>query len=243
MIVAAHQPNFLPWLGFFHKIASCDLFVILDHVQYEQQNFQNRNRFKLTNGANWLTVPVEHNGPFELIDQKRIRYHQREDWRQRCWNVLAASYRAAPHFATYAPPIREIWAERFTHVLPLNLALLQYCCDVLQIRTPMVMSSSLGLNTKKSEMVADLVERAGGSVYLSGAGGSRRYLDLSLFAARGLTVRWQEYRHPVYPQLFPEQGFVPSLSVLDLLFNCGPASRDILMSGGVEERRAVGVAG
>lgn len=239
MIVAAHQPNFLPWLGFFEKIAGCDRFVIVDHVQYEQQNFQNRNRFKLAHGVHWVTVPVERNGRDEPICEKRVRYGDKEDWRRRNANILAAAYRKAPYYDVYAPAIYRIWDAGFERLLDLNLALLEQCCAWLEIRTPMLLSSSLGVGGKKSEMVAQLVERAGGTVYLSGAGASRRYLDTALFAARGIEVRWQAYTHPTYPQQFPEQGFAPFLSVLDLLFNCGPASRAVLL-GETPAARAVG---
>lgn len=228
MIIASHQPHFLPWLGYLHKIAHCDRFVVLDHVQYEKQNFQNRNRLKLRQGVEWLTVPVANHGFDESISDKRISPVER-DWHERAWRVLEQNYQKAPYFTRYAPTLRAILSRRHERLLELNLDLLEAILGWFDIQTPLVLSSTLGLTSKKGELVLDIVQALEGDVALLGSGGSRQYIDESRFDAAGIHIQWQQFSHPVYPQLHPEQGFAPRMSSLDLLFNCGPASRDILL--------------
>jgi len=228
MIVAAHQPCFVPWLGYFHKIAGCDRFVVLDNVQYEKQNYQNRNRFKLVNGIRWLTVPVGHQSSEEAIADKRISY-EIDDWRRRLWLTIEQAYGKSPHFRRYAPALRGVCERRWERLVELDLHLLDLCLEWLDIHTPRVLGSSLQLTQKKSALIVELCQKTGATTYLAGAGGSRSYLDVGLLASHGIDVSWQDFTHPQYPQLHPALGFQSHLSVLDLLFNCGPESRDVLL--------------
>lgn len=238
MRVAAHQACFVPWLGYFHKMALADRFVLLDDVQYEDQNYQNRNRFKLNVGVRWLTVPLERGSREQRICDKRLVPEERDGWRRRIWLTLESAYRRAPFFERYATELSAILSRRFERLLDLDLALLEKCREWLEIETPMVTTSTLGASGRKTELVADFCQKVGADEYLSGAGGSRGYLDLALLADRGVRVTWQEFAHPVYPQLHPQHGFQPHLSVLDLLLNCGPKSRDLLL--GVAPNTATG---
>ena len=229
MLVAAHQACFVPWLGYFHKMALADRFVLLDDVQYEEQNFQNRNRFKLSSGVRWLTVPVERHGQGELLCEKRVVPDERDDWRRRLWLTIENAYARAPHFARYAPAFREVFASSWERLFELDLRLIELCREFLSITTPMARTSELGARGKKSELILDFCGKVGGDEYLSGAGGSRGYLEVDRLAAGGVKVAWQRFDHPVYPQQHMQLGFQPHLSVLDLLFNCGPDSRAILL--------------
>src|SRR4051812_36707892 len=237
MILAAHQPCFVPWLGYFHKIAHADCFVVLDHVQYEKQNYQNRNRMKLPNGVGWVTVPVENRALDERICDKRVTYDGAGDWPRRLWRTIEQAYARAPWFNHYAPALRDALEPRWNLLVDLDLHLLELCLDWLSIRTPRILSSSLGLTEKKSELIAELCARTGANVYLAGAGGSRDYLDVPMLAARGVEVRWQAFTHPTYPQ--QHGAFASHLSVLDLLFNCGPDSRAILLGTAPADERVV----
>lgn len=235
MIVAAHQPNFAPWLGFFDRIRRAQRFVLLDHVQFERQNYQNRTLIKTQGGPKWVTVPVVQKSRDELILDKEICNGQdgKEFWGRKVYLTLESSYARAPHFKLYGPKLKELFVgTRWDKLVDLNLALLRLCLESLQIATPLVRSSELqGLTGAKSELVLSMVRAAGGTTYMAGMGGSKEYLDAATFKEQGVDVAWQDFSHPEYPQL-GAAPFAKGLSVLDLLFNCGPESRAVLEKGG-----------
>ncbi len=234
MIVAAHQPNFLPWLGFFDKLRRADVFVIVDHVQFERQNYQNRALIKTDDGPRWLTVPVEQRSREETILDKRLCAGQegRNDWRRRARRALEQSYARAPHFRLLAGPFLETLAQPGESLVELNVRLIRLVMDALGIKTRLLRSSALGVTGAKSEMVLNLCRAVGADAYLAGEGGSRGYLDEAAFARAGVRVAWQGFSHPTYPQEPSRAPFAPGLSALDLLFNCGPESARILEAGG-----------
>ncbi len=229
MIVAAHQPNYLPWIGFFEKMARADCFVIVDHVQFERQNFQNRNRIKLADGVRWLTVPVRRGRQADRICDKEIvagaTIHT--DWQRRSWLTLANAYGAAPYFSTYAEELRAVYERPWQLLVELNIGLIELCRRWLGITTPTVRTSTLGVTDARTKMIAQFCKQVGGDTYLSGSGGSTKYLDIDLLKSEGIAVLWQKFVHPKYPQL--HGPFVSHLSVIDLVFNCGPQSRALML--------------
>jgi WbqC-like protein family len=239
VIVAAHQPHFLPWLGYLGKVAACDLFVVMDDLQYEAQNFQNRNRVKINHGATWLTVPLERGPQHERICDKRIdnRARGRHHWQARAWRTLRIHYGAAPYWRRYEAELATVFASPWHDLVTLDLHMLALHCRWLGITTPIVRASSLGLRGQKTERLIALCRAVGATTYLSGAGGSRAYLDVDAFAAAGLRVAWQHFSHPRYPQRYPERGFLSHLAALDLLLNCGPDAREILRRAMAAPRR------
>jgi hypothetical protein len=232
MIVAAHQPSFLPWLGYLDKMARADLFVVMDDLQYEAQNFQNRNRIKLNNGIGWITVPLERGHQGDRICDKRIQNsgNPKQHWQRRAWNSLVIHYRKAPHFSRYAPELEDVFLRPWTNLVDLDLHILDLARRWLAITTPVVLASSLELSGEKTERIADLCRVVGARTYLSGAGGSTGYLDVAALGRAGVAVEWQAFRHPVYPQRYRELGFVPNLCFLDLVLNVGPDSRALLLT-------------
>ena len=230
MIVAAHQPHYLPWLGYLDKLAKADVFVVMDDVQYEAQNYQNRQRIKLDSGAAWLTVPVHRGRQTDRICDKRIDNggSPKQHWQRRTWLTLETHYRRTPHFARYADELRDIYTWRWHSLLELDLAILDFARRALAIKTPILRSSTLELCDGKTERLIDLCRKLGARAYLSGSGGATGYLDVERMGRSGIGVIWQHFAHPSYPQRYPERGFVSHLGFLDLLFNCGPASRDVL---------------
>lgn len=231
MIIAAHQPNYLPWLGFIDKIRRADKFLVLDHVQFERQNYQNRTRVRMGQTWKWLTVPVIQKSRDELILDKEISNDRdgKLRWGRKQFATLEQSYRGAPHFKLYAPRLREIFDAEWTKLIDLNLTLLRFCLEALEIRTPLQRTSELGeIPGQKSELVLNMCKKAGATVYLSGEGASRDYLDVEAFKAAGIDIRWQGFKHPEYPQTPLGAPFVPGLTVLDLIFHCGPAAKDVL---------------
>jgi hypothetical protein len=239
MIVSAHQPAYLPWLGYLDKIARADLFVLMDDVQYEPQNFQNRNRLKVSNGSAWVTVPVCHGPQEQRICDKRIAdaASPKEQWQGRTWRTLRTHYGRAPHFARYAGALEEVYTRHWDSLVALDLHLTRLMLEWLGIERPIVVASSLGVSTQKTERIRDMCLRVGATTYLSGAGGSRGYLDVEMLRAAGVAVEWQSFVHPSYPQRYPRLGFIRNLSALDLILNCGPESRSILFAGADPDRR------
>jgi hypothetical protein len=235
VIVAAHQPAYLPWLGYLDKMAKADVFVVMDDLQYEPQNFQNRNRIKRNDGAAWITIPVEHGAQSDRICDKRIdnTANPREHWQRKTWRTLEIHYGGAPYFGRYADELRAIYALHWDRLVEVDLRVLELARRWFGIKVPVIRASSLELTGAKTERIAELCKKVGASAYLSGSGGSTDYLDVELLRARGVAVAWQRFDHPIYPQRYPALGFVPRLAFLDLLFNCGPDSRDLLARAGV----------
>ena len=230
MIVAIHQPSYLPWLGYLDRMARADLFVVLDHVQFERGNFQNRTMIRMNDEARWLTVPVAQRSQKERILEKEIdnRLEGARSWAPVHFSTLRHAYRDAPHAGLYAQALKEIFDARWRRLVDLDMALLGLLRDILGIRTPLVKSSDLGVEGMKSELILNLCRELGADGFLGGMGGSRRYLDTAAFERAGIEVRWQAFRHPIYRQC-GAAPFIPGLSALDLLFNCGPQSQDILL--------------
>jgi hypothetical protein len=232
VILAAHQPSYLPWLGYLDKMAQADVFVVMDNLQYEAQNFQNRNRCKLNSGAGWLTVPLERGAQSDLICDKRIQNggSPREHWQRKTWATIKIHYGRAPHFDRYAEELEEVYTRPWERLVDLDMHILELARRWLDITRPVLTASSLSLEGERSERIVDMCQKVGAKVYLSGRGGSTDYLDLEAFRRAGITVAWQDFAHPIYPQRYPERGFISHLCFLDLLLNCGPESGDILRS-------------
>ena len=235
MIVAAHQPSFLPWLGYLDKMAKADVFVVMDDLQYEAQNFQNRNRLKRNDGAAWITVPVERGAQSDRILDKRIDNggSAREHWQHKLWRALEIHYGGAAYFGRYADELRALCMLPWEKLVDLDLHVLELARRWFRITVPILRSSSLQLRGVKTERIASLCRVLGANVYLSGSGGSTGYLDVELLRAAGVSVSWQRFEHPIYPQRYPALGFVSRLAFVDMLCNCGPDARDILWSGGL----------
>ena len=218
MIVSMHQPNFLPWLGFFDKVASADVFILLDNVQFEKNEWQNRNRIKGPGGAQWLTVPVRHKFP-QTIAETEINNDM--NWSRKHWNAIVSNYSKAPFFEVYRDRFEEVYQSNWERLIDLNARMLETVMGALDLERKILYASDFEVGTVSSQRLADLCAAVGGDVYLAGAGG-HDYLDTQPFEYADIQVTFQDYPHPVYPQLFGE--FVSHISILDLLFNCGDAS-------------------
>jgi hypothetical protein len=227
MIVSINQPAYLPWLGYFERIAASDLHIVLDHVQFEKNSFTNRNKVRTPEGWTWLTVPLATKGQFGDLPIHRLQFAANDSWQKKHWATLRMNYARAPFFPEYAPAYEELYRRAWSGFGPMVRAFLDQHLRDLGITTPLRFSSELAVEGTKSDLVLNLCRAAGATTYLSGALG-RDYLDGASFAAAGVAVTYQDYVHPQYAQARP--GFEPYLGVLDLIFNHGPASRDILLN-------------
>jgi hypothetical protein len=224
MLVAIHQPEHMPWLGFFEKMLRADAFVLLDDVQFSKGDFQNRNRVKGRDGAQWLTVPVVQRFP-QRINEVEVAGR---GWQAKHWKTLVSCYARAAHFERFAGEFEEFYARPWAKLSELNVEAIRMLARAFGVEKRLIFSSSLGAGGQKSELVLNICKAVGASRYYSGRAGST-YLDAEAFQRAGVEIVVQEFEHPVYEQLFmKEQGFVPSLSAVDLLFNRGAESLSLI---------------
>ncbi len=221
MIVAGHQPNYLPWLGFFDKVRRSDVFIIEDNVQFERQGFTNRNRILTADGIRWLTVPIEHAKKSILISEVHIANEGEPSWGRKHWLTLKHSYCKTPYWNIYADFFKETYEREWELLIDLNMHLIKGIMDFLLIKKPLVMSSSLAASGRKTELIIAQCKELGADVQLAG-NGCKEYIEQNLFERQGIKLVFQDFVHPVYPQA--RSMFAPNLSVVDYLFCVGPKS-------------------
>lgn len=232
MLLAGHQPNYLPYLGFFHKMLRADRFVIVDNTQFVKRGpfgWIHRNRIRTRDGWMWLTVPVLTKGKFtQKINETLI--DARLPWRRKHWKSIEINYAHAPFFGRYKDALRDVYERKWDYVAELNTELIRRLMDLLEIRKELRIASKEGIEGKSTDLVIDMCRKMGADSYLSGIHG-RDYLEREKFGAAGIRLVFQKFDHPKYPQCQPGE-FVPNLSIIDLIFNRGPESRDILRGSG-----------
>lgn len=228
MRVSINQPAYLPWLGYFERIAASDLHIVLDHVQFEKNSFVNRNKIRTREGWVWLTVPVKTKSKFGDLPIAEIEIDSSTRWQDKHWKTLQQQYARAPYFAAHAPFFQMIYQKSWTRLTDLLKVTTEYLLNALGITTPLRYSSTMKAQGKKDLLVLELCQQVGATEYLSGVLG-RNYLDTARFETEGIQVHFQDYHHPSYTQITP--GFEPYMSIIDLLFNHGPASLEILRAG------------
>jgi len=223
LLVKIHQPEFLPWLGYFNKIRLCDLLVIEDDVQYRRQRFQNRNLIKTPTGPRWLAVPVEHEDVRKKICEVRImnKIEHGNFWYERHLRTLQANYGRARFYRKYITVFEEVYDQQWETLADCNIAFLQALFKILGINIPIQKSSELQLETSKNERIIDICKREGAEAYVSGTGGLN-YLNEGLFKMNGIDVLIHDYVHPVYSQRFMKLGFLTNMSVIDLIMDRNP---------------------
>jgi hypothetical protein len=230
MIVAIHQPHFLPWLGYLHRMAQADLFVLLDHVQFERRNYQNRTMIRMDDESRWLTVPVIQHSQKERIVDKEIdnRLEGAKWWSPNLFTTLRHAYRKAGFFGAYAAPIKQLFETRWERLVDVNQAGLDFLRGAFGIGTRLARSSELGVDGARAGLILNVCRAVGADTLLAGMGGSRGYLDVETFARAGVRIVFHDFRHPEYPQS-GAAPFIKGLSAIDMLFNCGPESRNLLL--------------
>ena len=227
--VVIHQPDFIPYLGFFHRFLHADLYIALDHVQFvngSSKAWTHRDKIKTLQGEKWLTISTKkapRNTPIN-----KIKLSSEKNWREENRHALEVNYRDAPFYKEILPEIESLYSESYDHLSEFNLKSIEILMNLLDVRIPWVLSSSMQPEGKKNELLVNLLKKNGATHYLSGIG-AKAYLDEDLLNDVGIEVIWQKFIHPVYPQLFGE--FVPNLSSMDMLFNCGIKQSRLLLKG------------
>lgn len=224
MIFACHQPNFIPWIGFFDKMAKVDYFVLLDAVELPNGgSWANRTRIKTPNGPQYLTLPIRrsHDDTYReavpAIGEPGLR---------KLWKTIHHNYARCPHFACYAFRIKD-WlmsADGYS-LATINIEFIHQVKHDLGLDARLILQSSLGIFSHTNDLIIDLAKELDCDVYLSGQG-ARDYNDPKRLASAGIDLLYQSFECPTYEQ--PWGDFAPNLSVIDLLFNLGGASSDAI---------------
>lgn len=221
MIVSISQPAYLPWLGYFERIAKSNIHVILDNVQLEARGYTHRNRIKTATGPIWLTIPIRKHGHRESVITD-IEVDNSQRWHERHLKSIVSAYGRSPFFESNYSKLSRLFESEYKHLWELCYQQLQFWLNELGIGTRIVRASSLPVDGSKSDLILGICRELKATHYYSGALG-KGYLDEDAFSKCGMLVSYQSYETPPYPQRFGE--FVPNLSVVDFWMNCDEYSR------------------
>jgi hypothetical protein len=225
MIISTYQPFFAPFSAFFAKAYLSDMMIVLDNVQFPQRTtWITRNRFKNDQGTLWVTIPVWRKG-LGLQKINEVIIYPEGNWRKKHMASLKISYANAPYLKEHLGFVSEIFSDRFETLIDLNMSIIHYLKKQLLIYTPIILLSGLGIQGKGNQLLIKICMKIGASDYLAQKG-AEKYLDKDLFSRAGITLHFFTPPSPVYPQLWG--AFIHNLSALDLLFNCGSKSHEIL---------------
>lgn len=217
--VAILQSNYIPWKGYFDLIAYVDEFIIYDDMQFTKNDWRNRNKVKTPQGLMWVTIPVGSN-----INRKinEVIFSD-NNWREKHCKILEMNYKKSKYFKEvfiFLEPI--ILDTQCENLSVFNTRLIQAICNYLNINTKITFSSDYGLVDGKTERLVDLCTKTHADIYVSGPA-AKDYIDESLFVQKNISLEWFQYDEYIeYPQLW--EGFDHQVTILDLLFNCGPDS-------------------
>jgi hypothetical protein len=226
MIISIHQPNYIPWIGFFYKLLLSDTYIVFDDVQYPRgKDYANRNQIKTNNGKMWLTASVLDKKDLKPWNQVKINNN---GWKEKHLSNIKSFYKKSPYFEKYYPMIEKIYNEEYDLLIDFNLDLIVYFLICLDKNIKVELSSNIKTELTGLDKIMYILKNQKATKYISGDGeGSKRYIDEQLFKDNNIELIWQNYKHPTYKQLYGK--FIPYLSILDLLFNEGPNSKDIIL--------------
>jgi len=226
MIVSIHQPNYIPWLGFFHKLLLSDIYVVFDDVQFPRgKDYANRNQIKTNNGKMWLTASVLGKKNLKPWNQIEINNN---GWKEKHLNNIESFYKKSPYFKSYFIFLKRIYETNHNLLIDFNLDLIIFFIGCLNKNCNIVLSSDIKTQLTGLDKILYILKDQNATKYISGDGeGSKRYIDEQLFKNNNIELIWQNYNHPTYNQLHGD--FIPYMSILDLLFNEGPNSKNIIL--------------
>jgi hypothetical protein len=227
MIVSINQPAYLPWTGYFHRIAISDRHVVLNHVQFEKNSFTNRNKVRTSAGWTWLTIPIETRGKFGNLPINELTLAGGLKWQQKHWRTICQNYSKAPYFSLYASELEHLYTSFWTSLDALCAQMMRFFLDALGIITEIQFSAEMKPCGKKNSLILDLCKKSKANIYLSGTQG-QNYLKEAPFKSSKIKVVYQDYKHPIYTQ-HQKGNFEAYMGIIDLLFNCGPGSLEVLM--------------
>jgi hypothetical protein len=218
MILTAHQPTYLPWLGTFHKILLADMFCFFDIAQYQKKEWDNRNKIYTHNGEQWLSVPVRSSNHFSKTIGN-IEINNETVWSQKQYKTIYLNYKNHPYFEVHKPFLEEMYLNnKWDKLVDLNVFFYKYILKLLKKDLKLVMASDYDFKGQKSDLVLDMCKQLGASTYIFGGEGEN-YADKKSFEDADIKLVFQSYNHPVYNQYRNKKEFIPNLSILDLIMN------------------------
>lgn len=221
------QPTYLPWVGYFGLIDIADVFVFYDDVQFVERSWQRRNKIKMPNGNwIWLSVPV-----IQKFGQKinEITVNNNTKWAEKHQKSIKHAYSKAPFFKDYAPIFEELYKREWTYLSDLNITIIKKITELLGLKDiKFIRSSELKVEGEKTDRLINVLTKIGADDYISGPA-AKAYVEAEKFKKAGITLYWSEFNHPTYPQLYG--GFIPYLSIIDLLLNTGKDTMNYIMKG------------
>jgi hypothetical protein len=229
MKITIHQPNFLPYPGFFTKVYHADLLVIGDHVQYSNKSFINRNKIKTQHGEKWLTVPIIHNLPQPinkvLINNNPINNRR---WNYIHLETLRINYSKANYYHTYIDIFKDVYTRQWDYLVELNIEFIKKILEILDIKIDIKLTSQLNISGEKTDQIINICKELNADTYISGIGG-KNYLNEEEFKRNSIKLLYNKFDCPVYNQQFNTLGFIPNLSIIDMLFNVGEKTLNLLI--------------
>ncbi len=231
-ILTAHQPVYLPWLGLFHKISLADEFCFFDIAQYQTRDWNNRNYILCDGNKVLLTVPVLSKNHFD-IKIKDVKINNQIDWRRKHWKSIYLAYKKTKYFHKYSDFFEDLYKREWRELSELNEYILKYLLKILDININFVKASDCNFEGYKSALVLDMSKKLEADTYIFGEQGEN-YADENMFAQNRIKIYFQNYQHPEYEQ-YNAKSFVSYLSVLDLLFNAGAESKNVILKNNISK--------
>ena len=235
MILTAHQPVYLPWLGLFHKIALAETFVYFDQVQYLPKDWMNRNKIRTKSGSIWLTVPVLRKG-YRDLKTSEIEINNSIDWQKKHLRSISLNYKKSPYFENYIPFFEDVYSRKWKFLGELNEYMLKWFLDELGIKVNFLNANDFKFQGEKSSLILNMCKELNASTYIFGMLG-KDYADVQEFEKNDIELIFQNYNHPKYSQLYRE--FISHMSIIDLLFNHGPKSLEIILSNNISQKSII----
>jgi len=215
MVLTIHQPSYLPWLGYFDKISRSDIYIFLDSVQLEKNSYSYRNKIKTSQGTTWLTIPLKLKGHTSKLIQD-VLIDNSQQWKKKHLKSIYYNYKKSPFFDQLYPKLECLYEEEYDLFSDLSYEHLMFWLKELNIQTKVVKSSNLSVDSKKSDLILDLCKSFNANMYISGAQG-KDYLVEDDFISNSIEIEYQDYKHPVYSQLYG--GFISHLGIIDYWMN------------------------
>lgn len=222
-MIGMHQPQFMPWIGYFDKIDKSEIFVLLDKVQFKKNEWQNRNKIKGPNGWQWFTVPVT----YSFGDKIKEVHFADDKWKTKHLKTLRSNYSRAKHFKEVFAIVEDIYSNSYSDLADLNTEIIVRFCGYLGISTYVCRNPLIDEFDDPDDRIIAIMNHFRDSDYLAGSGG-KEYMDMKKYADAKIKINIHRFQYKQYTQLFGE--FIPNLSILDLMFNHGKDSLSIIRS-------------
>ena len=215
MVISIHQPDYIPYIGYYYKISQSEKFVFLDDAQFSSDNMHHWNKIKTPQGECRLKIPVDYSFGDKI---NQVRTKDELKWKEKHLKTIEMNYSKAPFFKVVFPRFRDVLMRHYDNLSEMNIALTEFICDGFGLEVEFLKSSDLNLNTKREEKVIDICRAYRADTYLSG-NGARAYQVEEHFTSKKIELEYSDYSPIEYKQQWGD--FIPNLSVIDYIFNCG----------------------